>query len=261
MNAKVTKVLDCIVQQFESGNIPESIALASYPAANLPSSKWSFLNRTIMFLSGTGDARGFNQWKQMNRNVKQGAKALYILAPCMHKKTDNKTDENTLILMGFKGIPVFRYEDTEGQMLEHQVLQIPDLPLLSKAKKWGISVRAVPGNYRYYGYYSTKQREIVLATTEEFVFFHELAHVAHEKIQGNLQQGQNPLQEIVAELSAEALCRIVGKCSKDTTGNSYRYIERYAKRIKKTAHAACLQVLNETENILNLILEKENTNA
>jgi hypothetical protein len=34
--------------------------------------------------------------------------------------------------------------------------------------------------------------------------------VAHEKVNGNLKAGQDPLQEIVAELSAATLCRMVG---------------------------------------------------
>ena len=45
---------------------------------------------------------------------------------------------------------------------------------------------------------------------EESVFFHELAHAAHEKVKGTLKAGQDPLQEVVAELSAQALCRMVG---------------------------------------------------
>ena len=59
---------------------------------------------------------------------------------------------------------------------------------------------------------------------------------------------------IVAELSAQALCRIVGK-QQDTTGNSYRYIEHYAKKINLSPWAACLKVMAETEKVLNLILD------
>ena len=59
----------------------------------------------------------------------------------------------------------------------------------------------------------------------------------------------------IAELSAQALCRMVGKKDKDTTGNSFQYIERYAKDINLSAHNACLKVLKETEKVLNLILK------
>ena len=76
MNDKVKKVLNVIVEKFKSGEIPEAVALASFPTMDVPSSQWSFTNRTIMFLSGTGDARGFLQWKQANRWVKKGARAI-----------------------------------------------------------------------------------------------------------------------------------------------------------------------------------------
>ena len=46
------------------------------------------------------------------------------------------------------------------------------------AQEWGISVKAIPGNYRYSGYFSQDRREIGLASKEETVFFHELAHYA-----------------------------------------------------------------------------------
>ena len=66
-------------------------------------------------------------------------------------------------------------------------------------------------------------------------------------------RGQDPLQEIVAELSAQALALMVGKSAEDFTGNGYRYIERYAQKAGIKAHTACLKVLAETEKVLNLI--------
>lgn len=206
MNKKVNQVLDKIVEKFKSGEIPEAVALASYPIVDIPSSKWSFTNRTLMFLSGTGDARGFRQWKQVNRWVKKGAKAIYILVPCLKKEIDEETGEEKDILCFFKPSPVFMYEDTEGEKLDYENIELPSLPLLDKAEEWGISVKAIPGNYRCYGYYSPQRKEIALATSEEVTFFHELSHAAHDKVKGGLKSGQNPFQEIVAELSAQALC-------------------------------------------------------
>ena len=45
--------------------------------------------------------------------------------------------------------PVFRFEDTDGKALEYEKLELPDFPLIEKAEEWGISVKAIPGNYRY----------------------------------------------------------------------------------------------------------------
>lgn len=254
MNEKVRTVLNTIVENFRSGDIPEAVAIASYPIPDIPSTKWSFTNRTLMFLSGTADARGFRQWKQAERWVKKGAKAIYILVPCMKTQVDEETGEEKETLRYFKASPVFACEDTEGKPLDYEQVELPELPLLERAHAWGISVKAVPGSYSYRGYYSPDRNEIALAAPEEKVFFHELAHAAHEKIKGSLTKGQDPLQEIVAELSAQALCRLVGKRIVDTTGNSFQYIEHYAEKIKISPYAACLKVLGETEKVMGLIL-------
>ncbi|MCJ7776642.1 MAG: antirestriction protein, partial [Desulfobulbaceae bacterium] len=77
MNDKVKQVLGTILEKFKSGDIPEAVAYSMFPVANIPSSKWSILNRTLMFLSGTQDGRGFKQWQLSNRYVKKGSKAFY----------------------------------------------------------------------------------------------------------------------------------------------------------------------------------------
>ncbi len=260
MKDRVKQVLGTIVEKFKSGDIPEAVAMATYPAANVPSSKWSFLNRTLMFLSGTGDARGFRQWQEAKRKVRKGAKAIYILVPCLKKQVNEETGEETVALRGFKPSPVFTVEDTEGEKLDYQLLELPEIPLMDRARQWGLSVKAIPGNYRYYGYYSSNRKEIVLASPEEKVFFHELAHAAHERLLGKIKSGQDPFQEIVAELSAQALCRLTGKEADGSFGHSYRYIERYAEQMRMTPHAACLKVLSDTEKVLNLIMKGDSSN-
>jgi antirestriction protein ArdC len=255
MQDKVKQVLSGIVEQFKSGNIPEAVALATYPAANVPSSRWSFLNRTLMYLTGTGDARGFRQWQEVKRKVRKGAKAIYILVPCFKKELDDESGKEKNVLRYFKATPVFTVEDTEGEKLDYELLEVPDLPLMERAKEWGLSVKAIPGNYRYYGYYSPQKKEIALASTDEAVFFHELAHAAHDRLKSGIEGGQDPLQEIVAELSALALCKLTGRKADGSFGHSYRYIEGYAEKLKMSPTAACLKVLTETEKVLNLILK------
>ena len=250
MNEKIKGVLEDILDAFKSGLIPATIAVSVFPPKNIPAAKWSLLNRTIMFLAGTGDARGFHQWKQVNRNVKKGAHALHIFAPRFVKKKDEDKDQ---ILTGFLTVPVFRFEDTEGESLDYENIPLPELPLKDVAENWGIAVKAIPGSYSTYGYYSPQRKEICLASEDESIFFHELAHAAHERVIGKLNPGQDPLQEIVAELSAQALCFIVGKTSKHM-GNSYQYIETYAKRLDISPYTACVKVLGEVEKVLDLIL-------
>jgi len=251
MDERMQSVLQGILEQFQSGEVPTAIIKAMFPFSNIPSEKWSLCNRLLMVLSGTMDARGFNQWKTVDRFVTKGSKAIYIFVPYLKKIEEGNKD--TSILTGFGLKPVFRVEDTEGEVLEYEKLVLPEFPFMDRAEEWGISVNAIPGNYTFYGFYSPGQKKIGLATPEESTFFHELAHVAHEKVVGQLEPGQAPLQEIVAELSAAVLCRMVGKHS-DTLGNSYRYIKNYAAKLSVSPHQACLKVLGDTEKVLGLIL-------
>ena len=163
MNAKVKQALENIVQRFKEGDVPEAIAYSMFPIPNIPATKWSLLNRTIMFLSGTGDARGFRQWKEAGRHVKKGAKSFTILAPRFVKKQTENEEETEPILAGFLAVPVFKVEDTEGEPLDYQNIELPELPLMEVAQEWGISVKAIPGNYRYSGYFSQDRKEIGLS--------------------------------------------------------------------------------------------------
>ena len=262
MNDRIKQVLDGIIDRFKSGDIPEAVAYSMFPTADdIPSAKWSLMNRILMFIAGTADARGYKQWLSVNRYVKKGSKCLHILVPYIKKVEDEETGEEREALIGFMCRPVFRYEDTNGEPLDYEQIELPELPLLERAQEWGISVRAIPGGYRYCGYYSPGRKEIALATPEEKTFFHELSHAAHEKVKGGLKAGQDHFQEIVAELSAQALCILVGKEANDTFGNSFRYIEKYAEKAKMAPHSACLKVMSQTEKVLNLILKGGNHNA
>jgi antirestriction protein ArdC len=254
MVVSIHDTISSIIASFERGDIPEAVAYSMFPIPNIPSTKWSLLNRTLMFLAGTQDARGYRQWQQAGRYVKKGAKSFRILVPYIVKTEDEENGEVERFLRGFMCKPVFRVEDTDGKKLDYEQIELPNLPLMKKAQEWGISVKAIPGNYRYYGYYSSGRKEIALATQEESVFFHELAHAAHEKVNGCLKSGQDPTQEIVAELSAAALCRMVGKKQDSNLGNSYRYIQHYATELNLSIHIACLKVMSETEKVLNTII-------
>ncbi len=256
MSEKVKQALQSIIERFENGNIPDVVAYSTFPIPNIPAAKWSLLNRMLMFISGTSDARGFRQWQEVGRHVKIGSKAFTILAPRFIKKQPEDEHDGLVILAGFLSIPVFRVEDTEGEPLDYQKIELPELPLIEVAQQWGISVKSIPGNYYYFGCFSQEQKEIALATKEESVFFHELAHAAHERILGELKKGQDWKQEIVAELSAAALCKIVGKTTK-FLGNNYQYIERCAMQAKLTPWQASLKVMSDVEKVLNLILRRE----
>lgn len=256
MRDKIKTALEGIIRRFESGDIPEAMSLAMFPSFDIPSAKWSFLNRLLVVIHGTADARGFRQWKQAGRHVKKGAKAFHITAPSIRKRkeTDDKGDKKEVAaLVGFVPVAVFRVENTEGEPLDYEQLELPALPLMEVAKAWGIDTRPMGGQMGFYGRFTPGSREIALASPEECVFFHELAHAAHNKFRP-LKGGQHWNQEIVAELAAAVLCRLVGKSGDKHLGHNFRYIARYAEDADRDPLRACIEVISDVERVLNLIL-------
>lgn len=257
MLPRVKNVLNKLLDEFKNGTFPEAVHYSIFPRFNIPSNNWSLLNRLIMYFNNTEDARGYKQWLGVNRHVIKGKTAFDILVPVFEKKISEETKEERIVLKGFCCGSVFRVEDTDGEALDYQKLTIPQFPLLEKAKTLGVSIKAIPGNDSYYGYYEPRKSLIVLATPEEKTFFHELCHLADHKLKGEIKLKQDPLQEITAELSAQALCRIIGKTTDTQFGNSYRYIEKYAKEIKITPVNAVLQVIKDVESILDYLLNNK----
>ena len=118
-NPRIKEAMDTLLKMFDEENL-EKVARAVFRSegSSIPSDKWSFLNRILMYLNHTEDARGFRQWQQVGRYVKKGSKAFYIIAPVTRKITADKNlesgemvREERTVLAGFKGIPVFRIED------------------------------------------------------------------------------------------------------------------------------------------------------
>lgn len=252
---KVQKVLHGILEKFKTGDVPKAIAYSMFPIQGTPSDKWSYINRMIMLSSGTVDARGIKQWNRAGRSVKRGAKAIYILVPYFVKRRCSDDDENE-ILKGFMAKPVFAAEDTEGQPLDYEKeIPLPDLPLLERASEWGITVSTILPYQKYLGVYLSNAKEVVIASPEEIVFFHELSHAAYEMSVGKLKPGQRWDQEVVAELSAQALCCLVGKDGRNMLGNSYDYIASYARKAGLTPFSACLKVLDDVQKVLSFLLD------
>jgi len=250
LNAKQT--LDLVLEKFkEPESLPKAISFMAFPIPKIPVYTWSYLNRLIVLWSGTQDARGYRQWEKVNRHVKKGSHAIAIFAPLIYKKKD----EDELLLKGFKPVPVFRYEDTEGEPVDYGRPLMPEFPLVDRAKELGLTVTTIPKEAGYWGYYQPDSNEIKLCTPELKVFLHELSHHAHKLVVGELRSGQEWTQEIVAELSAQTLAYMLGTEPERTLGNSYRYISNYAEQAKLSPASACLHVLSDVEKVLNLIMK------
>lgn len=252
---KAQECLQRIVELFKKGNVPKALAVATIPPqTDIPSAKWSVSNRVLQFLADTSDARGFRQWQKASRKVKKGAKAFCILGPksrTIKEKDDNDQEIEKNIVVGFFAIPVFRAEDTHGEPLAYEPATPP--PLADVAGQFGLSVSYQTFASKYYGYYQGGSKKIVLATHCAQVFLHELAHAAHERVEGDLKGGQIPSQEIIAELTAATLAQMY--CPEVNLGFSYEYVKAYAKKSKKSIERACLAVINTVSQVLDEILK------
>src|SRR5450759_17399 len=59
---------------------------------------------------------GFRAWQRMNRFVRKGEKAIWILAPMVYKNAEPEGDDDRVI-RGFKYVPVFDISQTDGEDL------------------------------------------------------------------------------------------------------------------------------------------------
>ena len=256
---RIKAAMDKILKIFESDNL-EIITRAVFKvpegaAYSKPSDNWSFLNRIMMLIEDTEDARGFNQWKDAGRQVMKGSKAIYIFAPMMKKIEDEKTGEEKHILYGFKAVPVFRYEDTEGEDIPQAPKFNLELPVRFDGiiAELGLTVKAMAFNGGFYGYYSQSKKVIALCTPEIKTFLHELSHAVDDKLSnGKLKGGQHNDQEVVAEFSGAVIGCMMGY--KIPLGNCKQYIEGYSFR-------EMLHNLNRCEKVIRFIMDRTTTGA
>lgn len=246
--------LEKVVRLFSSRQLPDLCAKVIINSPAKPSSKWSMGNQLLMLLAGTSDARGFRQWTEVGRSVSKGAKAFYILGPVTKKVRSDEQgeeDDSRLVLVGFKAIPVFRYEETQGQTLPtYTPRTIP--PLMEVAERFGMKVqyeRLAPG---VYGATDHTGKTITLATEDWDTFFHELAHSIHRTFEPKTGLGQEPEAETIAQLVAATLARLY---ERPADNFSWNYIAAYAASDKNPQQVgrACMRVLDRTKKVLDLI--------
>jgi hypothetical protein len=262
---RITEASRKLIDMFSCQDFPPALSrtiINRMQGDGRPSDKWSITNQIIMMLSGTDDARGFRQWQQVKRSVKKGARAIYIFAPIITRMTEKKIDlsagyeisEDKSILKGFKLVPVFRCEDTEGEALPIPDYSPPVLPPLTDVAEFlGCTVSYKPFNHSAYGSFNPSG-EISLYSHDVDVFFHELAHLAHHKIKG-LKPGQDADQELVAEMSGCILCELYGYKGYQYQG--FHYMQSYSgcDPVKTIQNIGAL--LNEVELVVKFILKVE----
>lgn len=260
-NDLVNDQLKNLVDLFSSkdaNELKQTISKAYIEGLGKPIHNWSLGNQLLVLIHKTNDARTFNQWSKVGRYIKKGSKAIYILRPNQSKilkknKTTNE-EEEIYILNGFSALPVFKIEDTYGAGLKKYEPKEP-LRLLEVAEKWNLKIEYDSSIHGEYGSFNPITDKITLCTEDQTTFFHELAHKAHSKIE-KLKAGQDPEQELIAQLSACVLGSLFGF---DVKAYTYDYISSYiGSKDPKVIGKSCLRVLSKVQKILNMILEESN---
>ncbi len=138
---KAETAAKAILDLFKQPNtLPEALApMFIHRSDNVPCRSWSWSNQLLTALAGTSDARGYRQWQEVGRHVKKGSRAFNILAPCKRKITETDDDgkrAERVIIFGFRSVPVFRYDDTEGRTFRARVATSASSWTLSRSWKW-----------------------------------------------------------------------------------------------------------------------------
>lgn len=256
MSKKSDRALGAMVERFRQGDVAPLVAVAAVGLdENAPAQRWSYANRVLGYATtGTLDCRTYLQWKDAGRQViEEGAG--YIIKPVTYTVEDEETGEKEIRLATFETHPVFGYDKTkavEDDAFAYEPSDPP--PLMDVAERLGVEVEYAP-LMGAYGAAETDGGKVTLNSHDAHVFFHELAHAAEAKLNGDLEGGQHADQETRAELVACVLAQTydVG----DYTGTAWKYIEHYNDDPVKAIQEAAAQV----GPVLELILNQEGEDA
>jgi hypothetical protein len=255
-HGKAQQVAEAILRAFqEPARLPAALApIFIRRRDSVPCAAWSWGNQLIVALHGHSDARGFRQWQQVNRYVREGERAIHILAPVIRKVTED--DEERLVAVGFRAMPVFGLEQTDGEPVptgdEAVDAWLASLPLREVAAEWGIGVQAFNGGRRLGSF---RPGQIALGVQNLSTWCHELVHAADHR-NGNLKElGQHWRSETVAELGGAVLLKILGHDDAADLGGCWGYISSYSQAAKIHPFTACQRVLKRTCDAVALILD------
>ena len=203
--------------------------------------KYSYHNQLLICCKMPDATRvaGFRTWKELNRNVKKGSKAIRILAPYRKKVTEtdsltSKEKEKQITL--FIPVNVFDISQTEGEALPDIDITVTgdnykdfldNLVSLCKEKKIEVNFKNL-GINGLYGY--SKGGQIAITNTESIntqvnTIIHEIAHELLHK-ENKIFSKQE--KEIQAEGTAYVVTKHFGLENK-----SFNYLALYDADYKK----------------------------
>lgn len=246
------------------------------------------VNNTLLISMQKPDATtvaGYNTWKQLNRQVVKGAKAIKIIAPCPYKKKIDVTADTICthgtgeesspadvpkekILMGFKIANVFDISQTEGEplpeithMLDGTVEEYADFMVaLQRVSPVPIKFEQIEGSAN--GYYHLVDKNIVIDRDMSEIMhcktgIHELAHALLHDKDNSLQKDALPdkqTKEVQAESVAYTVCNYFGI---DTSDYSFGYISGWSRGREIKELKASLDIIQQTAQHIIAGLDRE----
>jgi len=242
------KAMKEVIQKFKTGELSELIKIAAFEIpASWPSSKWSMGNKMLAYVQArTLNARGYQAWKEVKRQVQKGAHSIYIWAPRMVKKEEKGEEKAQLI--GFFPVSVFPIETTEGEPLKEDLTPRELPPLFEVAARLGVTVKFQPVAPDRLG--DCGHDLINLGTDDPRVFWHELSHAAHQRTDPEYFSRSSSYKEVVAEFTSCVLAALYGY---DYTGTTWEYLKMFSSDPLKSIMLAGHHI----DQVLNLILGQQ----
>jgi antirestriction protein ArdC len=192
-------------------------------------------NNVLLIAAQKADASriaGFRAWQRMNRFVRKGEKAIYILAPMIYKQAEESTDSAERVIRGFKYVAVFDVSQTDGEELPSPCQRLDGADtagyygeLVAVANSIGFTVEDAELAGSTNGDCSHELRRIRVEVTNSPIqrvktLAHEIAHaILHEMFE------DRAIAELEAESTAYVVCQALGI---DSSDYSFGYVANWA---------------------------------
>jgi antirestriction protein ArdC len=198
--------------------------------------QYSFHNIRLIVTQCPGATRvaSFRTWRSLERPVRKGEKAIYILAPLLRREAGSGTegDEDRRVVRGFKFVPVFDLSQTDGDTLPTVCQRLDgDDParhfdrLVGVAQSLGYTVERadLPAGTNGDCTFATHRIRIERANSPA----QQVKSLAHEIAHALLHEGcpDRRLAELEAESTAFVVCRSLGL---DPGAYSFGYVTSWA---------------------------------
>lgn len=194
---------------------------------------YSFGNVLLIAAQCHGATRvaGFRAWQRMNRFVRKGEKAIWILAPMIYRNAEAEPEDDRVV-RGFKYVPVFDLAQTDGEELPEVCTRLSGddsagafLRMISVAQSIGFSVENAELSGGVNGDCTPDLKRIRVEVGNSpaqrvKTLTHELAHaLLHETFE------DRRLAELEAESTAYIVCQNLGV---DSSDYSFGYVATWA---------------------------------